>query len=134
MASFNPSAIVPASKSAEFGAGATKQRDPKAVLTASIDHQLALFKDPKADGKRWFTAGKSEIAFTIRYANKALVLVDNEQKVVVPTGQFEAALTYYKAEAAKGTFDAQLGELAKSVEARGEKMRATRVANKAKKP
>lgn len=128
---FNPSAIRPASKSTEFSASATNKRDPKSVLMASIDSQLAMFKEPKMDGKRWFTAGKAEIAFTLRYSNRALTLVDNESKVVVPTNQFEAAMLYYKEQAGKGQFDAQLATLADAVGARGEKMKATRAAKKA---
>lgn len=130
MAQFNPSAIKPASKSAEFSKAAG-QRSARDVLLAGIDSQVALFKDPKAEGRRWFTAGQKEIAFSLRYSNRALVLVDGEKQVVVPTDQFEAALTYYKGEVGKGVFDAQLAEMAKAVDARKDKMRATRAGKKA---
>jgi hypothetical protein len=131
MTTFNPSILKPASKSIEFSAVASStKRTPKDVLLAGIGNQLTLFKEPKKDGRRWFQSGKSETAFSIRYSNKALVLVENETKVVVPTAQFEGALAYYKGEVIKGTFDLQLAELAKGVDARKVKMAVTRAAKK----
>jgi hypothetical protein len=133
MTTFNASVIRPASKSVEFALSSTPgKRTPKEVLLLGIAKQIALFKEPKLEGRRWFKAGKSEMAFTLRYSNKPLVLVDDETQVVVPTEQFEAAMKYYQGEVTKGTFDAQLEKLGLLVDARKLKMAKTRAANKAK--
>ncbi|MBB5709424.1 hypothetical protein [Sphingomonas xinjiangensis] len=133
MAAFNPASIKPASKSAEF----SKQgngRAAKDVLLSAIDTQLALFKDPKKEGRRWFTVGKSETLLTLRYSNRALVLKDGEKSVAVPNDQFVGAMAYFKGEVEKGTYADQLTELEAANEERKTKMRNTRASKKAEKP
>ena len=129
MAAFNPNAIKPASKSTEFGSTGNA-RSARDVLLSGIDSQLKLFKDPKAEGRRWFTVGKSETLLTLRYSNRALVLKDGEAKVVVPNDQVEGAFAHFKAEVEKGTFADQLTTLEKANEGRRDKMRQTRAAKK----
>lgn len=130
MATFNPTAIRPASKSTEFGQSG-KIRAAKDVLLAGIDGQLALYKDAKAEGRRWFNVGKSETLVTLRYGNKALVLKDGEKSVTVPNDQFEGALAYFKDQVSKDVFRDQLAELEKARADRTNKMRETRAAKKA---
>ena len=127
MAAFDPKNIKPASKSVEFNK-APGQRSAKATLLAGIDTQVKLFKDPKAEGRRWFQSGKTETAFSLRYGNKALVLVDGEKQVVVPTADFEAALAYFKGEVAADKYADQLAVLEKAGAERTTKMQATRKA------
>lgn len=129
MATFNPAAIKTASKSAEFNKQGNS-RSAKDVLLAGIDQQLKLFKDVKAEGKRWFTVGKSETLLTLRYGNRALVLKDGEKSVTVPNDQFEGAMAYFKDQVQKDAFIDQLSELEKSRTERTDKMRATRKAKK----
>lgn len=131
MAAFNPAMLVPASKSTEFNK-LPGTRSAKATLLASIDNQLKLFKDPKADGRRWFQSGKTETAFTLRYGNKALILKDGEKQLVVPTADFEAAMTYFKGEVEADKFADQLTELEAAGQAKSAKMRKTREEKKAK--
>lgn len=133
MAAFNPAAIKPASKSTEFGQTGNT-RAAKDVLLAAIDAQLALYKDPKTEGRRWFTIGKSETMLTLRYGNKALVLKDGEKSVVVPNDQFEPAMAYFKEQVGKEAYADQLTELEKGRAARTDKMRATRAEKKSAKP
>lgn len=128
---FNPSILTPASKSAEF-AKSDNVRSAKDTLLNGIDEQLKRYKDPKLDGKKWFTVGKTETAISLRYGNKALVLKDGETLVTVPNAQFEAAMAYYKEQVEKDAFKDQLAELEKGVKAKREKMLATRAANKGK--
>jgi hypothetical protein len=133
MAAFNPAAIKPASKSTEFGQTGNT-RAAKDVLLTGIDAQLALYRDPKAEGRRWFTIGKSETMLTLRYGNKALVLKDGEKSVVVPNDQFEPAMAYFKEQVGKDAYADQLTELEKGRAARTDKMRATRAQKKTNKP
>jgi hypothetical protein len=129
MAAFNPAAIKPASKSTEFNK-ANNTRAAKDVLLAGIDGQLALYKDPKAEGRRWFTVGKTETLLTLRYGNKALVLKDGETSVTFLNDQFEGAMAYYKDLVSRDAFKDQLAELEQSRSARTDKMRETRAAKK----
>jgi len=131
MAAFNPSVLKPASKSVEFNKDVANARSAKDVLTQGIDKQIELFKNPKAEGRRWFTIGKSETLLTLRYSNRALVLKDGEKSVVVPNDQFEAAMAYFKEQVGKDAYADQLAELEKANESRKTKMRATRSAKKA---
>lgn len=132
MPAFNASLIKPASKSAEFNK-TNNTRAAKDVLLAAIDGQLALYKDPKAEGRRWFTVGKSETLLTLRYGNKALVLKDGETSVTVPNDQFEGAMAYFKDQVGKDAYKDQLAELEKGRAARTDKMRQTRQQRKAEK-
>jgi hypothetical protein len=129
MATFNPAAIKPASKSTEFGQSGNT-RAAKDVLLAGIDAQLALYKDVSAEGRRWFTVGKSETLVTLRYGNKALVLKDGEKSVTVPNDQFEGAMAYFKDQVTKDVYKDQLAELEKGRADRTNKMRETRAAKK----
>jgi hypothetical protein len=133
MANFDPKLLVPASKSKEFN-GAAVTKTPKSILAAGIDKQIALFKKPSEEGRRWFTLGDKEVAIRLKFANKAIPLAGNEDTVVVPRDQFEGAMLYLKGEAEKGAYDAPLAELAKGREDRTNKMRATRAAKKAAAP
>lgn len=129
MATFNPNIIKAASKSVEFGEQ-RNVRSAKDVVLQGISRQLELFKDAKAEGKRWFVIGKSETLLTIRYSNKALVLKDGEKQVAIPNGQLEAALEYFKGEVAADKYADQLAVMEKANEGRRDKMRATRAAKK----
>ena len=134
MAAFNPNALKPASQIEEFANAGNAPRTAKGVVLDGITKQLALFKDPKADGRRWFTSGKTHTAFTIRVANKPLKLKGEETKLAVETKDFEAALDYFAKEIEKGTFDGQLNAATEAMNARKEKMRATRASKKNEKP
>ncbi len=120
-----------ASKSAEFNSEVVKT--PKTLLAVAIDKQIQLYKKPSEEGRRWFTIGDKEVALKLKFANKAIPLVGNEETVVVPRDQVEAAYLYLKEQALAGKYDAPLAELAKSREDRTSKMRATRAAKKAEK-
>ncbi|GFE72395.1 hypothetical protein [Novosphingobium sp. TCA1] len=130
---FNPSMIVPASKSKEFNATPDEKRTAKTILIDGIKRQIELSKDVKAEGKRWFVVGKEETAISLRVNNKPIKIVGEETKVTVPNEHFEAAMTHYKAEIEKGAFDAQLADADKAITARRTKLKATRAANKAAK-
>lgn len=132
MATFNAALIKPASKSSEFNKQ-SNTRSAKDVLLAAIDQQIKLFKDVKADGRRWFTVGKSETLLTLRYGNRALVLKDGEKYVTIPNDQFEPAMAWFKEQVAKDAYKDQLSELEVSRTARTDKMRATRAERKAAK-
>jgi hypothetical protein len=132
MATFDPKLLVPASKSREFN-GSAVVKSPKSILVAAIDKQIGLYKKPSEEGRRWFTLGDKEVAIRLKFANKAIPLAGDEDIVVVPRDQFEAAMLYYKGEVEKGVFDKPLEELAKGREARTSKMRETRAAKKAAK-
>jgi len=124
---FNPNALKPASQVAEF-ADKSGARTAKQVVLAGIKKQLALFKDPKAEGKRWFTSGATHTAFTLRVQNKALKLQDDETKLAVETKDFEAAMDYFTKQIEAGALDKQLDEATKAMEVRKEKMATTRAA------
>jgi hypothetical protein len=133
MTAFSPNMIVPAAKSNEFAGDTSNKRTVKAMLLDGIKRQVELFKDPKADGRRWFQVGKVETAISLRVQNKSLKLIGDESKVVVPTEHVEAAFTHYAAEVTADKFKDQLAELQKSVDARRDKASKTRAANKGKK-
>ena len=133
MATFNPSMIVPASKSAEFAKAGEQGRSAKSILLDGIAKQIKLFSNPKEDGRRWFVLGQKECAITLRVNNKPIKLVGNETKVVVPVDQFEAAMNHFKAEVEKGSFNAQLEEADKGIATRRDKLRETRASKKAEK-
>lgn len=125
MANFNPAMIVPASKSTEFAV--TEQgRTPKTILLDGITKQLKLYKEPKVEGRRWFTVGAKEIALTLRIGNKPLKLAGDETKVVVPADQFEAAMKHFEGEVKAGKFDAELKAAEKAMDDRRTKLRSTR--------
>ncbi|WP_242152556.1 hypothetical protein [Sphingomonas sp. BAUL-RG-20F-R05-02] len=134
MAAFDPKNLKPAHTVAEFADSAQSQRTAKAVVLDGIKKQLALFKDPRVEGRRWFTSGASHTAFTIRVANKPLKLSGEETKLAVETKDFEAALDYFAKEIAAGKLDEQLNAATGAMEARKDKMRTTRAAKKASKP
>jgi hypothetical protein len=130
---FNPAMIVPASKSKEFNASPDEKRSAKTILLDGIKRQIELSKDVKAEGKRWFTVGKTETALTLRVNNKPLKINGEETKVVVPTEHFEAAMEHFAKQVETGAFDDVLVEADKGITARREKLKKTRAANKAAK-
>lgn len=131
---FNPTLIVPASKSKEFaGEADAGKRTARNILLDGIDKQIKLFKDPKADGRRWFVVGTNEVALTLRINNRAIPLAGEEVKVAVPVAHFEDAMNFYKSEVQAGTFDALLNAADERREARLTKLRATREAKKSEK-
>lgn len=132
MAAFNLSVLKPASKSVEFGDG-KEARSAKDVLLAGIDNQLKLWRDSKLEGRRWFTAGKAEVAIQLRYQNKALVLIGNEKTVVCPVDQFEGAMAHFRKEVEADKYKDQLALLEQAGAGRLEKMRKTRSERKAAK-
>ncbi len=132
MAAFNPTALKPASQVAEFADKNNGARTAKAVVLDGIKKQIALFKDPKAEGRRWFTSGATHTAFTIRVANKPLKLQGDETKLAVETKDFEAAMDYFAKEIGAGKLDAQLDEATAAMNARKDKMKTTRADKKAK--
>lgn len=133
MTAFNPNNIKPASKSTEFNKQGNT-RSAKDVLLSGIDQQLKLFKDVKAEGRRWFTVGKTETLLTLRYSNRALVLKDGEKSVTVPIDQFESAMAYFKDQVGKDAYKDQLATMETANEDRKTKMRSTRANKKAAKP
>lgn len=130
MANFNPASIKPASKSKEF-ASTVQKRDAKSVLAESILKQLDMFNDSKMAGHRWFKEGENEVAFSLRYANKALALegMEGETRAVVAKNMFIEAMKYYREQVLAGKYDDQLATLSKALESKLDKMRATRAAN-----
>lgn len=133
MAAFNPAMIVPASKSKEFNAAPDAKRTARIILLDGITRQIELHKNVNADGKRWFVVGKEEVALTLRVNNKPIKIVGEETKVVVPADQFSAAMEHFSKEVEKGSFNAQLAEADKAIDARRTKLKATRAANRAAK-
>lgn len=131
MAAFNPTALKPASQVAEFADKGTAQRTAKQVVLDGIKRQIELFRDPKAEGRRWFTSGATMTAFTLRVSNKPLKLQGEETKLAVETKDFEAALGYFAKEIEAGKLDAQLDVATKAMDERKGKMRATRASRKA---
>lgn len=127
MANFNPSMIVPVSKSAEFAAE-DNGRTAKHILLEGIDNQIALYKEPTKNGRRWFTIGKQEVSLTLRVNNKAFPLLGEETKVAVPIAHFEDAMLHFKSEVEKGAFDKALVTADEGIATRKEKLRATRAA------
>ncbi len=130
MAAFNPSMIVPASKSNEFAQSAQSERSAKTILLEGIERQVKLYKDPKADGRRWFTVGEKEIAISLRVNNKPLPIVGTETKVAVPVAHFEDAMKHFASEVKAGKFDAALADADKAIASRREKLRKTRASRK----
>ena len=129
MTKFDPKFIVPASASKEFQ-GEKIKRTAKDVLLDGIKRQLELFTDPKADGRRWFTVGKQEVALSLRVGNKPLKLVGEETKVVVPLAMFEEAMKHFSDRATAGEFDPQLVSIGAAMESRSVKISASRAAKK----
>ena len=100
-----------------------------AVLVTSLDKQIALAKNPKAEGRRWFRISGNNAAFTVRFANKPLKLDGDDTELVVPANQLADIYGQIKVDAQEGYFDPQLAELEKMVAKRVEKMAATRAAS-----
>jgi len=123
---FNPTALKSVSSVADLDAKG--KRTAKATVLEGIKKQLALFADPKAEGRRWFRSGATDTAFSVRYGASLLKLKGEETQLAVETKLFVEAMGYFAAEVEKGTFDAQLNELEKGREARVAKMRSTRAA------
>ncbi|MCW2412920.1 MULTISPECIES: hypothetical protein [unclassified Sphingobium] len=127
MTKFNPSMIVPVSKSVEFS-GEEQGRTAKHILLEGIDNQIALYKEPTKNGRRWFTIGKEEVSLTLRVNNKALPLLGTETKVAVPLAHFEDAMLHFKAQVEAGEMDAALATADEGIATRRSKMRETRKA------
>jgi hypothetical protein len=126
MAAFNPSMIVPAAKSAEFAGAGENERNAKSILLDGITKQIALFKSPNENGRRWFTVGKTETKLTLRVNNQPIKIVGDETSMVVPSEHFEAAMNHYAKEIKDGKLDAALEIADKGIATRREKLRATR--------
>ncbi|NML04290.1 hypothetical protein [Sphingomonas sp. G-3-2-10] len=132
---FDPKNLIPASQVAAFDKSGG-QRTTKQVALDNIKKQIALFKDPKAEGKRNFKTEGDRTAFSIRINNTAMVLETADVKgtkvevkeMTAPNADFEAALNYYAGRIEKGDFDAQLKLLGDKREARSAKMKETRAA------
>lgn len=121
---FNPTALKSVSAVADLTT--TGKRSARDVVLEAIKTQIALFNEPKKEGRRWFRSGANDTAFSIRYANTALKLKGEETQLAVETKLFPEALAYFADEIGKGKFDQQLEVLEKARAARTEKMRATR--------
>lgn len=121
---FNPTALKSVSAVADLTT--TGKRSARDVVLEAIKTQIALFNEPKKEGRRWFRSGASDTAFSIRYANTALKLKGEETQLAVETKMFPEALAYFADEIGKGKFDQQLEALEKARAARTEKMRETR--------
>lgn len=130
MAAFTPNMIVPAAKSAEFSLEGGQERTAKLILLEGITKQIALFKKPTENGRRWFTIGKSEVCLTLRVNNKPIKIVGDETKVVVPLEHFEPAMEHFVKQIESGAMDAALKEADKGIATRREKLRNTREAKK----
>jgi len=126
MVAFNPSMIVPVAKSAEFASDNGQERNAKSILLDGITKQIALFKNPSENGRRWFTIGKTETKITLRVNNQPIKIVGDETSVVVPSEHFEAAMNHYAKEIKDGKMDAALVEADKGIATRREKLRNTR--------
>lgn len=121
---FNPTALKSVSAVADLTT--TGKRTARDVVLEAIKMQLALFAEPKKEGRRWFRSGANDTAFSIRYANTALKLRGDETQLAVETKSFPDALNYFADEISKGKFDAQLIELEAARAKRTDKMRETR--------
>jgi hypothetical protein len=121
---FNPTALKSVSAVADLTT--TGKRSARDVVLEAIKTQIALFNEPKKEGRRWFRSGANDTAFSIRYANTALKLKGEETQLAVETKLFPEALAYFADEIGKGKFDQQLEALEKARAARTEKMRETR--------
>lgn len=121
---FNPTALKSVSAVADLTT--TGKRSARDVVLEAIKTQIALFNEPKKEGRRWFRSGANDTAFSIRYANTALKLKGEETQLAVETKLFPEALAYFADEIGKGKFDQQLEALEKARAARTEKIRATR--------
>lgn len=134
MAQFNPSSLKPASQVAEFAEKNNSARTAKQVVLDGIKRQIELFRNPTADGKRWFTSGATHTAFTLRISNRPLRLQGEETKLAVKTEDFEAAMNHFAKEIEAGKLDEQLDQATKALDDRKSKMRATRQAKKTAQP
>jgi hypothetical protein len=115
--------VKPASQVAEFAkSGPRAPKTAAEVVAAAIDKQMELFKNPKAEGRRWFEQKGDNVGFTIRYANSPLKLIGDETHVVVPKGRFVEVLTEIKADVIAGAFKDQLGASEAKVRQRTAKM------------
>ena len=121
---FNPTALKSVAAVADLNK--TGKRNARDVVLEAIKTQIALFNEPKKEGRRWFRSGATDTAFSIRYANTALKLKGEETQLAVETKLFPEALAYFADEIGKGKFDEQLTMLEKARTARTEKMRETR--------
>ncbi|WP_454883975.1 hypothetical protein [Sphingomonas oryzagri] len=131
---FNPTALKSVASVADLSDNKGK-RSAKATVLEGIKSQLALFADPKAEGRRWFRSGATDTAFQLKYGTTALKLKGDETQLAVETKLFPEAMAYFSAEVEKGKFDDQLAVLEKARAARTDKMRATRAAKpKVEKP
>lgn len=128
---FNPTALKSVASVADLSDNKGK-RTAKATVLEGIKAQLALFADPKAEGRRWFRSGATDTAFSVKYGTTALKLKGEETQLAVETKLFPEAMAYFSAEVEKGKFDDQLSVLEKARAARTDKMRATRQAKKEK--
>ena len=127
---FNPTALKSVAAVADLSA--TGKRTARDVVLDGIKAQLALFAEPKKEGRRWFRSGATDTAFSLRYGNTALKLRGDEQQLAVETKSFPDAMNYFADEVKAGKFDKQLAELEKARAARTDKMRATRAEKKDK--
>lgn len=130
---FNPTALKSVASVADLSDNKGK-RTAKATVLEGIKAQLALFADPKAEGRRWFRSGATDTAFSIKYGTTALKLKGEETQLAVETKLFPEAMAYFSKLVEEGKMDDQLSVLEKARAARTDKMRQTRAAKKGDKP
>lgn len=141
MAKFNPALLIPASQIAAFSAPSTSRSIQQVALDNIARTKEQFAAGDAAEGRTNFKVSGDRVAFTIRVSNQALVLerlkvqdtdVDVKE-MTVPKANFADALDYYADRIKSGEYDAQFASLTDKREARTNKLRATRSANKAAK-
>lgn len=100
---------------------ASGKSSPRERFTANLSAQLAMFKDPKVEGKRHFEVKGENVKFVARMGNMAVELVQGKRAVVFPKAQFAAILEAIVADVEKGSFDEQLNKIAENYSQRRKK-------------
>lgn len=111
-------------------------KTPRQKMFDNFDAQLAQFNSGRLPetrmgrAKAWFKDNAGEVAMQVRFAGKAISLMDGKDVVYVQKKDFKAAAKGLRAAMEAGQFDAELADLEKALGSRIEQRKATRAANK----
>ena len=119
MSAVNWKNIVKAVEGSDFTASG--KSSPRERFASNLKTQIALFKEPKKEGKRHFEVKGESVKFTARLGNMAVELLPGKKAVVIPSKDFPAVLEAIVEDVEKGQMDAQLNKIAENYSQRRKK-------------
>lgn len=115
---------------------AAQGKTPRDKMLSNFDQQLAQFNSGRLPetrmgrAKSWFKDNDGEVSIQVRFAGKAISLLDGKDIIFIEKKNLKAVAKGLRQAIVDGQFEAEIVELEKALGSRIEQRKATRQANK----